>query len=472
MDVPGDLLDQLLRQYLRGAGEFADIFVEEREILSLSCEADQVEKAITGTDKGAGFRVISKGNTIYGYTNDISPQGLMETARMVARAAEQAERPAVLDLRRVAAPYALAVARRPETVAAEAKCDVVRRANAAARRAGEAVRQVTVSYADTVQKVIIANTAGEYVEDERVRTRLVVNVVAVQDGLLQTGYESAGGFRGFELFEEITPEEIAAKAAQRALLMLQARRAPTGKMPVVLSSEAGGTMIHEACGHGLEADLVQKHLSVYAGKTGEQVASPLVTVIDDATLAGRYGSFVFDDEGVPGQQTVLIDKGILVSFMYDRLAATKDHRSSTGNGRRESYQHRPIPRMRNTYIAPGPAKPDAIIAGVKQGLLVKKMGGGEVNTANGDFVFEVAEGYRIENGQVTYPVRGATLTGNGPEVLKTIEAVGSDLGFGIGTCGKDGQGVPVGDAQPTLLIRELVVGGTDVDGTGAGSSAC
>jgi len=218
-------------------------------------------------------------------------------------------------------------------------------------------------------------------------------------------------------------------------------------------------MIHEAVGHGLEADLAGKLLSVYSGKIGQKVASDLITVLDDSTLPGRRGSFVFDDEGTPSQRTVLVENGILVDFMYDRLCALKESKQSTGNGRRESYRFKPIPRMTNTMIAPGAMNPEDIIASVSHGLLVKKMGGGQVNTVNGQFVFEVSEGYMIEDGKIAGPVRGAILTGKGPDVLSEIDMVGNDLGFGIGTCGKDGQGVPVADAQPTLRIPQITVGG-------------
>jgi TldD protein len=288
----------------------------------------------------------------------------------------------------------------------------------------------------------------------------MVQAVAAEGSVIQTGYEAVGSHSGFELLERNRPEEIGAKAAQRAVQMLSARPAPAGKMPVVLSGEAGGTMVHEACGHGLEADLVQKGLSVYAGKKGQKVAADCVTVVDDATMPDRYGSYSFDDEGIPSRKVVLIEKGILKDYLYDRLTAKRDGVEPNGHGRRESYQHKPIPRMGNTYIAPGRDDPQKIIRETGNGLLVKKMGGGQVNTTTGDFVFDVAEGYLIRNGEVGPMVRGATLTGNGPEVLRIIEAVGNDLGFTIGTCGKDGQGVPVSDAQPTIRIKELVVGGT------------
>jgi TldD protein len=306
----------------------------------------------------------------------------------------------------------------------------------------------------------MANSAGEYVEDERIRTRLVVQAVAVSGAVMQTGYEAVGGLSGFELLHKDLPAQVGGTAARKAVNMLSAQPAPAGRMPVVIAGEAGGTMVHEACGHGLEADLVQKGLSVYAGKKGRLVASEEISVVEDPTLNAKYGSYSFDDEGIPSRKVTLIENGVLNDFMYDRLTAANDGVQSNGHGRRESYQHKPIPRMGNTIIAPGKTDPARIIRETGTGLLVKKMGGGQVNTTTGDFVFDVAEGYLIQDGEVGPMVRGATLTGNGPEVLRIVEMVGKDLGFAIGTCGKDGQGVPVSDAQPTLAIKELIVGGT------------
>jgi TldD protein len=234
-------------------------------------------------------------------------------------------------------------------------------------------------------------------------------------------------------------------------------------MPVILSSEAGGTMIHEAVGHGLEGDLALEGLSVYSHRIGENVASPLITVVDDATLNQRRGSYGYDDEGIPAQKTVLIEDGVLKGYLCDRLCAMKYDAVSTGNGRRESYKNPPVVRMSNTFIMPGKEDPASIVKNTPNGVLVKKMGGGQVNTVNGDFVFEVTEGYLIRNGQIGDPIRGATLTGNGPEVLRSIDRVGDDLGFGIGTCGKDGQGVPISDGQPTIRIPQIIVGGTSED---------
>lgn len=442
-------------------GEFADIFIERKTANLIACEADKIEQINSGIDIGAGIRVVSGETTAYAYTNSLRLESLYEVARTVSQAMQQTSRNLQLDLRTVKPDSRFLIKERPDQVPVERKVQIVETANRAARGISERIRQVMVSYGDVIQNVTIANSDGLFVEDERVRTRFVVQAIAAEQGIIQTGYESAGGVYGFELFDTVSGEKIAQEAARRAILMLEARPAPTGKMMVVMAGEAGGTMVHEACGHGLEADLVQKGLSVYAGKRGQQVASPLVTVIDDATLPHKYGSYSFDDEGVKGQKNILIHNGMLEGYMYDRLTAMKEKRNSTGNGRRESFRNNPIPRMTNTYIAAGETDPAEIIAATAKGLLVKKMGGGQVNTANGDFVFEVSEGYLIEQGKITTPVRGATLTGNGPAVLNKIDMVGKDPGFGIGTCGKDGQGVPVGDAQPTLRIKEIIVGGTE-----------
>ncbi|AFV11857.1 PmbA/TldD protein [Thermacetogenium phaeum DSM 12270] len=451
-------LEEVLQAAL-GGGDFAEIFLERRTQTRVSCEDRKIERVISGREEGAGIRIVKGDSTAYGYTTDLSKEGLLKLAELVARG-RRSSTPALMLPDKEKAPTSSTIKERPDRVGIERKVALVREAEEAARSVDEKlVRQVTVGYADVLQQVTIANSEGVFVEDERVRCRLVVNVVASDGQVIQTGYESAGGTRGLELFEEGKPAALGRRAAERALLMLKARRAPAGRMPVVISGEAGGTMIHEACGHGLEADLVQKNLSVYAGKKGEQVASELVTVIDDGTLPGKYGAFRFDDEGNPSQRTVLIEKGILRGYMYDRMTAARDGAEPTGNGRRESFRHRPIPRMSTTYLAPGKDSPEEIIRDTKNGLFVRKMGGGQVNTTTGDFVFEVLEGYLIEDGKVTVPVRGATLTGNGPEVLRIIDRVGNDLGFSLGTCGKDGQGVPVSDAQPTIRIPELVVGG-------------
>ncbi len=450
----------LLKKALSRGGEYADIFIESRRMTSLVVEDSRLEKIICGTEAGAGIRILLNGKTAYAYSNDLSPRALLQSASDAGRIASAGPIKTIAALAVMNPSVQFSVRSMPESILLENKIALVRSAEKIARSIDQRIRQVTVIYRDVVQDVQTSTSDGFIADDKRVYTLLMVQVIASADGIVQTGYEAVGGFAGFELFDKENIEELSSKAAQRAIRMLTTRKAPAGRMPVVISSLAGGTMIHEAIGHGLEADLAQQGLSVFSGKLGQQVASELVTVIDDATLPGRRGSFRFDDEGTPSQRTMLVEKGILKSFMYDKLTAMKDNTRSTGNGRRESYESRPIPRMTNTFIAPGTDNPEDIIRSVDHGLLVVKMGGGQVNTVTGDFVFDVQEGYLIKDGRKDELVRGATLSGNGPEVLKAIDLVGSDLGFSIGTCGKDSQGVPVTDAMPTVRIPEIVVGGT------------
>jgi TldD protein len=449
----------ILRRALANGGEYADIFFEEGASTSIICEERKIERVLSVTDRGAGIRVVSDLRTAYAFTNKITEGSLLELAAVVSRAVKGNIFTGTLDCRNKTYNPGFPITLPPAGVPVEDKVAVVTKAEQAARGIDPRIRQVKIVYRDGYARSQLANSRGDFTEWERTGTVFMAQVVAAEGDVIQTGYEPVAGFRGFELFAEHPPEEIAQRAALRSVMMLSARKAPAGMMPVVLSAEAGGTMVHEAVGHGLEADLVHAGISVYRDKLGTQVASPLVTVIDDATIPHARGSFPFDDEGTAGQKTVLVENGILKGYMYDRLTAMKDGCSSTGNGRREGYHAKPIVRMTNTLIAPGQSSPDEIIQSVHDGLLVRKMGGGQVNTVTGDFMFEVSEGYLIRHGTVAEPVRGATLTGNGPEILKKIDRVGNDLGFGIGTCGKEGQGVPVSDAQPTLLIAEMTVGG-------------
>ena len=454
-----ELLTKALKKAISSGGEYAEIFVENKKPTLIHLEDSKIEKVITGVDYGLGIRLIYDGRTAYAYSNDLSEESLLNAASEVSKAASKKATDSIIDLKTKSPSVSFDIRLFPENVPVEKKISLVRKVDNIARGYDSRIRQVSVIYNDFIQKVQIATTEGTIAEDERIHTLSVIQVVASDNGIVQTGYESIGGSLGFELFDEIDIEELSLKAAKRAIMMLTARRAPGRRMPVVISSEAGGTMIHEAIGHGLEADLVQQGLSIYSKKMGQEIASSLVTVIDDSTIQKKRGSYRFDDEGMPSQHTVLLEKGILKSYMYDKLTAIKDGVLSTGNGRRQSYQYRPIPRMTNTFIAPGDTPPEKIINSVDYGLFVKKMGGGQVNTITGDFVFDVQEGYLIKKGLVEEAVRGATLAGNGPEVLKSIDMVGSDLGFSIGTCGKDSQGVPVSDAMPTVRIPEIVVGG-------------
>ncbi|MCL6611077.1 MAG: TldD/PmbA family protein [Peptococcaceae bacterium] len=459
--VDRQVIKEVLEIALGNGGDFADIYIEHKKVTGIGCEEGKIEKVHSGLDVGAGIRVLAGESTAYAYTNDLTRRGLAEAAGIASRAAQGEKKEYNIDLCKVDPLVEFNFGLRPDLVPTEKKVLAVEAADRAARGVDpECIKQVIVGYGDVIQNVTIANSEGDYVEDERIRTRLMVQVVAAGGDIIQTGYEAVGSMAGFDLLERNRPEDVARTAAARAVGMLKAQPAPSGRMPVVMAGEAGGTMVHEACGHGLEADLVQKGLSVYAGRKGQQVASEAVTVVDDATLQDRYGSYSFDDEGVPSRKVVLIRDGVLEDFLYDRLTASKDGVRSNGHGRRESYQQKPIPRMGNTYIAAGKDDPERLVKEAGRGVLVTKMGGGQVNTTTGDFVFDVAEGFLIVDGKKGPMIRGATLTGNGPEVLKNIKMVGRDLGFTIGTCGKDGQGVPVSDAQPTIWIDNIIVGGT------------
>lgn len=454
------LLQKLLNKALANGGEYADIFIEYRDTTALVQEDGKLEKVVTGSEAGVGIRLIYNGRTAYAFSNDLSEAALNSAVTEVSAAAQGSSSNIVLDLAIRRPSMHFPIKELPSKTSLERKIGIVKKADTTARAFDKRIRQVTAIYRDSVQKVQIATSDGYIAQDDRVYTTAIVQVIAADGTVIQTGYEPAGGFIGFELFEEYDIEELSLKAAQRAVSMLSARKSPGGRMPVIITSSAGGTMIHEAIGHGLEADLAQQGLSVFSGKLDCQVASKLITVIDDATLPGKRGSLGFDDEGVPSRRTVLVEDGMLRTYLYDRLTAMKDQTVSTGNGRRESARHRPIPRMTNTFIHPGTTRPEAIVASIDRGLLVTKMGGGQVNTVTGDFVFDVQEGYLIENGSAGDLVREATLTGNGPLVLMSIDMVGDDLGFSIGTCGKDSQGVPVSDGMPTIRIPEIVVGGT------------
>jgi len=458
--ISDDLIAEIIRKSLRHGGDYADVYIERERPLSIQLEDDKIEKLSSGIDFGIGLRVLFEDKTYYAYSNDFSEESLFSIAGTVSRAVKGGQAgEQTFDLRKLKPSVEFRIIKYPDDISIKEKISLIERSNRAARGVSPKIKQVSIVYRDSVKEVCIASSDGTMAEDERIYTLAVIQVIAAEGNVLQTAYEPVGGLTGFELFDDEPFEEISLKAARKAVALLSARKAPGGRMPVIISAASGGTMIHEAVGHGLEADLVQQGLSVYKGKVGEQIASPLVTIIDDATLPDKRGSFRFDDEGVSAQRTVLVEKGVLKGYMYDRLTAAKEGVVSTGNGRRQSYKDRPIPRMSNTFIAAGEEDPEKIIKSIDKGFFVRKMGGGQVNTVTGEFVFEVSEGHLIEKGQIGEPVRGATLIGNGPEVLKSIDMVGKDIGFAIGTCGKDAQGVPVSDAMPTVRIPEMVVGG-------------
>jgi TldD protein len=457
-----DLIQRTLGAALRTGGDLAEIFVEDKVSSNATFDDGKVENLTSGRDRGAGIRVIVGDTPGFAHTADLTEQGLASAAEAAAAAAREGGGGVrEVALTRVDAPRPNDVAMLPEDVAKSRKVELLRRADDAARAAGAAISQVTARYGDSRRRILVANSDGLLTEDDQVRTLFAVMAVASGDTGMQTGYQTLGRTVGFELFDAYDVEDLARTAAQRALTKLAARPAPSGTMPVVIGPGGGGVLFHEACGHGLEADLVAKGASVFANRIGERVADPRITLVDDGTMAEEWGCFAVDDEGSVAQRNVLIEDGILTDYMWDLLRSRKEGRSRSGNGRRQSYKHLPMVRMTNTYVLAGPDEPDDIIAGTPNGVYVAHLGGGQVNTATGDFVFGMTEAYLIEDGQITEPIREGNLIGNGPAVLASIDAVGHDFAMGSpGTCGKDGQGVPVGDGVPTLRVPALTVGGT------------
>jgi TldD protein len=452
--------ERALRTALSRGGDFAELFWERHETLQLVLDDARIEDAIAGVDQGAGIRVVVGERTTYANGNVTDADDVMALA---GRAAASVESDGGL---RDTTPLAPDDPSRPHTVSidprsvpVERKVALLRTANDAARAVDPRVSQVTVTYAESVQDVLVANTDGTYRTDTRVRLNFALNVVAKQGGVLESGFEAVRGTRGFEMLDDEIVSEVARTAARRAVLNVGAEPAPAGTYTVVLSSEAGGTLIHESVGHGLEADLNLKGLSVYSGRIGEKVASELITVVDDGRDPGQRGTAAMDDEGTPSRRTVLIEKGVLKTYLSDRKHAEKLGIERSGNARRESFRYLPICRMTNTMIERGESDPDEILRSVSDGIFVKKMGGGQVDVVSGNFAFEITECYRIKQGELAQPLRGATLVGQGPKLMSEIDMVGWDLGYSTGTCGKDGQGAPVADAQPTLRIPSVVVGG-------------
>jgi TldD protein len=460
--IASDVLERVLAGAVSTGAEFAEIYAEDKRSTSAGLDDGKVEQVSSGRDRGAGIRVIAGETTGFAYTSDLSEPGLVAAASAAAAAASRGGG-GVRTVALTASPphRPNTVEQDPDSVAKAAKVELLERMNEAARAYGPEIVQVSAGYGDSWKKVLVANTDGVLTDDEVVRTLLRISAVADGDTGMQTGYQSMGHTVGFEIFDTVDVEELAREAARQAITKLRARPAPSGAMPVVIKHGTGGVLFHEACGHGLEADHIQKDASVYAGKVGQQVASPLVTLVDDGTMPGEWGTLGFDDEGHITQRNVLIENGILTDYMWDYLRARKQGRPQSGNGRRQSYQYLPMVRMTNTFVLDGPDDADDIIASTPNGVYVAKLGGGSVNTASGDFVFGMTEAYLIENGEITEPLRDGNLIGNGPKVLQDIDMLANDFAMGSpGTCGKDGQGVPVGDGQPTLRVRSLTVGGT------------
>jgi TldD protein len=456
--VHPDLATRVLERALARGGDMAELYAESRRGFALSLDDGRVERPQSGRERGACVRVVRGESTYYGHVDGLAEEDLLRVAGSVSEAVRgDATRPAALGAAEAGARHGVATP--PEEVEAARKADLLRACDERARAAGAEIAQARVGYAESHRQVEVFGSDGRAAADDRTRIRLSVQVVARRDGRVETGSDTRGGHAGWELLED-DPERVASEAARRALTLLDAVDAPTGRLPVVVGNGFGGVLLHEAVGHGLEADAIQKDASVYAGRLGEQVAGPFVTAYDDGSRPNAWGSEGVDDEGTPTRRTTIVEEGRLTSYLYDLLRARKDGVESTGNGRRESFRHLPVPRMTNTFFAPGDATPEDLIGDVAHGLYAVSFGGGQVEPATGDFVFGVSEGYLIENGRVTAPVRGATLVGNGLEALRAIDGIAGDLEIATGYCGKGGQTVPAGVGQPHVRIRELTVGGT------------
>jgi TldD protein len=458
--IESDLATRVLERALARGGDFAELFCEDRRGFTLSIDESRIERPQSGSERGAGIRVIDGEVTRFAHVDGLAEDDLLRAADGLASALSgDATKP--LALKAVAPPELQEIDVDPESVPAERKSEILRELDDRARSAGAEVAQASASYVESRRRVAVFNSEGLEATDDRTRVRLGCQVVARRNGTVETGFETLGEHRGFELLDG-DPARIADQAAQQAITLLGADPAPAGEMTVVVGKGFGGVLFHEMTGHGLEADAVQKGASVYANRMGEKVAEPLLNAYDDGTMAHEWGTGAIDDEGTPSHKTAVIVEGRLTSYLYDRLRARRDGIDSTGNGRRASFRDLPIPRMTNTYIQPGDADPEAIISEVDRGFYAVSFGGGQVEPATGDFVFGVSEGYLIEGGKVTKPCRGATLIGNCLQALARIDAVGTDFEMKTGFCGKSGQTAPVGTGQGHVRIRGMTVGGTAV----------
>ncbi len=460
IDLP--TMEKLLAIAMTRGGDYADLFFEYRISNSISFEENRVKDASRGVALGLGVRVVSGDRTGYAYTDDLSFEQMKRAAETAAHIAGQPREVGAVPVTEKTLSNYYLVNEPAGEAQVKRKLALIERANQAGYQVDPRINKVIVGYGDELRLIQVANTAGQLVRDTQPMVRLRVQALAEEGAERQAGVMSAGGRVGMEFFAETTPESIAESAARQAITMLHADEAPAGPMEVVLGNAYSGILLHEAVGHGLEADFNRKGTSNYSGRIGDMVASELCTVVDDGTIAGERGAINVDDEGNPSRRKVLIENGRLVGYMHDRISARAMDAELTGSGRREAYSYMPMPRMTTTLMLAGESTPEEIIRSVKRGFYAVAFGGGQVNISNGDFTFSVTEGYMIEDGKVARPVKGASLIGNGPDVLRKVAMVGSDfrLSEAMWTCGKNGQSVPVGVGMPHAKISEITVGGT------------
>ncbi len=466
---PGELTPKVVENTLARvwsrACDYADVYLQHTQHETVTLEEGLVKDASFSLEQGAGVRAIAGEKSGFAYSEELSASQLLEAAH-AARAIAQGNQTAHLPPTRTTVPPAICAYDNPlQEFDMQRKIELLREADRIARAASPEIVKVMATLASAYEVILVASTDGVYQTDIRPMVRLNVSVIAEREGRREMGSRGGGGRYGYSrLLQDGAVEKFAQEAAREAILNLESKAAPAGAMTVVLGSGWPGVLLHEAIGHGLEGDAIRKGTSAFTHMQGQRVASLGVTVVDNGTLPDRRGSLRMDDEGTPTSCTTLIEDGVLKGFMYDRHNARLHNTTSTGNGRRESYAHQPMPRMTNTYMQPGPYAPQEIIESVDSGLYAVGFNGGQVDITSGKFVFSASEAYRIEKGKITYPVKGATLIGDGPSVLRQVSMVGDDLALdaGVGVCGKDGQSVPVGVGQPTLRVDNLTVGGTQM----------
>ncbi len=453
------VVEHTLAAALETGADFAELYVEETKQNQINMVNGNVETAVSGLDYGAGLRLFFGNRTLYAFTNDTTEKSLIALARQTAASAKGSRlyqpMPWTEQCRRTLHPVLFP----PDRVEKRKKAERLLAAASAASAYDSRISQTKTSFLDVTKDVLVANTLGVFAQDHRIRSRFSIEAVASSPWEKQSGRLAPGGSVGFELFDTIDVEETAREAARIAVTMLGAGQCPSGKMPVVIDNGFGGVIFHEACGHGLEATAVARNASVFAGKLGQQIASPLVTAIDDGTIRNAWGSAAMDDEGTPTRRNVLIEKGILKSYLIDTMNGRKMGMASTGSARRENYRYAPTSRMTNTFLAEGESTPEEIIGDTEWGLYAKQMGGGSVEPASGAFNFAVLEGYLIRNGKICEPVRGATLIGKGAEVLFQIDRVGNNLKRAQGMCGSISGSIPTDVGQPMIRVQNMTVGG-------------
>jgi len=459
-------LEAYLSEALSRGGDYADLYFEYRINHSIVLEEQIIKSATKGVNLGVGVRVVSGEKTGYAYSDDLNRENILKAAKTAAFIANTSREGGVLQ---VPTPFShekslYSIPVFPAELEVAQKIALLRQADEAARAYDARIKQVQASYVDETKHVLIVTSANRAAWDIQPMVRLNVMCIAEENGSRQSGYQGGGGRRALDAFTgDLEPRELARESARQAILQLRAVDAPAGPMEVVLGPGWPGILLHEAIGHGLEADFNRKKTSAFAGLVGQKVASELCTVVDDGTIPFRRGSLNMDDEGNPTHQTVLIEKGVLQGYLQDRLSSKLMNVPLTGNGRRQSYDHIPMPRMTNTFMMSGDSAPEDVIKSVAKGLYAVHFGGGQVDITSGKFVFTASEAYLIEDGRITAPVKGATLIGDGPTVLRQVTAVGNDLKLdqGVGICGKEGQTIPVSVGLPTIKIREITVGGTE-----------